>query len=316
MLFLVATLKLPIILIQIVRDLVNGFFPRSLAMWRLRKATSSPVTFQQKILYKIAWDRRDILKVFADKFKVRDYVEEKIGSEYLIPLIAVFENYDSHQISQLPRNYVIKPNNYSGVVLIVSENAPPGSRLPHIWKLNVNQRYIVHPDSVDLVRLRFLLHRWLSLDYSRKRGQYPEWAYKGIKSKIIVEEFLGDGSGVASDYRFFVFNGVCQYIEVDTSWNDIPSRTMYDRNWNRQFIKLKYPAATSEQLKPKNLSIAIELAEKLAQATDHLRVDFYITGDQIFFGELTNYHTGGQQIFEPEEFNVTFGEAWRPEFLY
>ena len=313
---MVKALNLPMILIQIFRDLALGFFPHKFAIWRLRRIITSPVTFQQKILYKIARDRRDFLKVFADKYKVREYIEEKIGSEFLIPLIAVLDDYDSNVIAQLPRNYVIKPNNYSGAVLIVSENAPSGGRLPSIFKLNVNQRYIVHPDSIDLFRLRFLLRRWLALDYYRKRGQYPEWAYKDIKGRILIEEFIGDESGVASDYRFFVFNGVCQYIEVDTSWNDAPTRTMYDRNWNRQDIKLKYPAMTPEPQEPKNLSIAIELAEKLAKDTDHLRVDFYMCRNQIFFGELTNYHTGGRQVFEPEEFNLSFGQSWHPESLY
>jgi len=313
---MVKILNLPIILILIVRDLAKGFFPRKFAIWRLRKASASPITFQQKILYKIARDRKDLLKVFADKYKSREYVEKKIGSEYLIPLIAILDGSDRNLLSQLPRNYVIKPNNYSGVVLIVSENAPASSKLPNVLKLNVNQRYIVHPDSIDLFRLRILVLRWLSLDYYRKRGQYPEWAYKNIKSRILIEKFIGDESGVASDYRFFVFNGVCQYIEVGTSWNEAPTRTMYDRDWNRQYVKLKYPARTPEPQKPENLSIAIELAEKLAQDTDHLRVDFYIIRNQIFFGELTNYHTGGQQVFEPQEFNLKFGQSWQPELLY
>lgn len=316
MLILVKALSLPINLLQIFRDVFNGYYPREYALWRLKRTNQHPITFQEKVLYKIARDRREILRIFADKYEVRGYVEKKIGSEYLIPLISVHDYIDTFLNAPLPRNCVIKPNNFSGTVLIVSEMASIKNKLPHLLKLNVNERYIVHPDAIDPIRLRLLLRRWLLLDYYGKRGQYPEWAYKDIRGKILVEEFLSDDFGVAADYRFFVFNGVCQYIEVDTSWDEFPTRTIFDRNWNRQDIKLKYPARIPEPKKPRNLSHAIELAEKLAQESDHLRVDFYISRERIYFGELTNYHTGGKQVFEPDYFNFIFGQSWHPEFFY
>jgi len=53
----------------------------------------------------------------------------------------------------------------------------------------------------------------------------------------------------------------------------------------------------------------IKIAEVLSEGIPHVRVDFYIIGDSIFFGELTFHHAGGQEKFEPKSFELQMG-SW------
>ena len=154
--------------------------------------------------------------------------------------------------------------------------------------------------------------RWMKLDFYKSPGHFPEWAYKDIPPKIIVEKFLSDDGQVASDYRFFIFNGICQYIEVDCSWTDFPTRNMFDREWNPVEVRLKFPPAIPIPTRPPEMDKMILLSEKLADSTDHVRVDFYLLGHKIIFGEMTNYHTSALQIFHPLSFNEEFAYSWNP----
>jgi hypothetical protein len=152
----------------------------------------------------------------------------------------------------------------------------------------------------------------MKLDFYKSSGHFPEWAYKGIPPRIIVEKFLSDEAGVASDYRFFIFNGKCKYIEVDSSWKETPTRNMFDIHWKPLEVKLKFPPAIPHPDCPDSFEEMKSLAEKLADGVDHIRVDFYLIGEKIIFGEMTNYHTSGQQVFYPLSFNYEFASEWKP----
>ena len=42
------------------------------------------------------------------KYKVREYVKEKIGEEYLIPILGVYDKFDDIDFNKLPNKFVIK----------------------------------------------------------------------------------------------------------------------------------------------------------------------------------------------------------------
>lgn len=264
----------------------------------------------------MAHDRRPILTLWADKIEVRKYVEQKIGSQYLIPAVGTFSSAVDVLLSNLPDQCVIKPNHGSGAVIILSDRSNNKNLLPKSSSLNVWGRYEVSKASVDQLHLQSILQSWLSTSYFNDCGHFPEYAYKDISPRILVEELLVLDQEIAADYRFFIFNGRCEYIEVDQSWNSSPTRDMFDRDWQAVEVQLKYPRATMTPNKPETLNKMIELAETLADGIDHIRVDFYLLGDRIYFGEMTNYHTSGKQIFKPTEFNLEFGKNWHPQDLY
>jgi len=178
-------------------------------------------------------------------------------------------------------------------------------------------RILINPLDLNWLVIIKILKKWLSQDYYYAPGFFPEWAYKDIKPLLIVEEFLPHGAnGVAQDFRFFLFNGLCEYIELDKSWNDQPTRTMFDTNWSQIHAALKFPPEIPLPERPSELETMISLAEKLGQGIDHVRCDFYLINSRIVFGELTNYHTGGSQEILKNGSLKTFGDSWSPNKIY
>jgi hypothetical protein len=156
----------------------------------------------------------------------------------------------------------------------------------------------------------------MNMNYYYFPGCFPEWAYKNIQPRILIEELLSGTSGVPDDYRFFCFNGRCEYIQVDTPvyTGSGVLRDIFDRDWNKLDVTLKYPNSNIARSRPRSLEEMIMIAELLSSEIDHVRVDLYDLDGRIVFGELTNYHAAGTQKFNPELFDKLFGESWHPEY--
>ena len=78
-------------------------------------------TYSEKMQWEKLFDNDPRKFICADKYKVRNWVEDKIGSDYLIPLIGVWGNADDIDFSKLPNRFVLKTNCSSGDVIIVRD---------------------------------------------------------------------------------------------------------------------------------------------------------------------------------------------------
>ena len=56
--------------------------------------------------------------------------------------------------------------------------------------------------------------------------------------------------------------------------------------------------------------LKIKISEELSTEYDMLRVDLYISDDEIYFGELTNTPDNGYGKFQPQSFDFELGEKW------
>jgi hypothetical protein len=131
----------------------------------------------------------------ADKYAARAYVEGIAGEGFLSTMYASAETPEGINYPALPREFVVKVNNGSGGVIIVSDKAGDGQLPANADRLGW-ERFFIHPDNVDSRRMSAVLSRWLSLDYFFSAGSRSvEWCYKGIKPRIIVEELLKDEEG-------------------------------------------------------------------------------------------------------------------------
>ena len=59
----------------------------------------------------------------VDKYRVRDFIKERIGEEYLIPLLGVWEHFDEIDFDVLPEEFVLKTNHGSGGVLTCQDKS-------------------------------------------------------------------------------------------------------------------------------------------------------------------------------------------------
>jgi hypothetical protein len=288
----------------------EGVAPLPLAHLRLRRSARHPVTFTQKVLHKMAHDRRPILRQFADKAAARDYVAERVGGEYLTAVYSITADPGALDWDALPREFVAKATHGSGNVVIVSSAALAESRLPSRAPKGWH-RYLVRPESVDRAALTALMEQWMSSDYYARPGKLPEWCYRGIRPQILIEELLVAERGeIPIDYKFFTFDGVCRFIQVESQRATDHRRDTFAPDWTPIDSTGNYPRSATVPRRPENLAAMVDIAEELGRGIDFVRVDLYSIGERVVFGELTNYPEGGRLRITPPEFDRVWGSYW------
>lgn len=221
----------------------------------------------------------------SDKHAVRSLVAEKIGEEILTDVYHITDDPESIPFDSLPDRYVVKPNHMSGQILFVDSN-----------------------DNVDVEEIKRQCVQWLEATYGQSKGEY--W-YADIPPKILVEENLNRNShNLLKDYKFYVFHGRVEYIQVNSNRFTNLEQRFYDRDWKPYDFVRVYPLASPID-KPCNLARMIDVAETLAGEFDFMRVDLYQLEDGLIkFGELTPAPGSGIEPFKPPQVNVIFGEYW------
>src|SRR5690554_6695477 len=151
----------------------------------------NPKTFNEKLQWLKLYDRNPLYTNLVDKYKVREFISQTIGEEYLIPLLGVWDKFDEIDFGELPNKFVLKPNHTSGDVFICKDKT----------KVNFDE-------------LRTKVNAWLEREYY---WEHREWPYKNIKPRIFAEKYMVDESGVElKDYKFFCFNGEPKALYVAT----------------------------------------------------------------------------------------------------
>ncbi|WP_027126762.1 ATP-grasp fold amidoligase family protein [Gelidibacter mesophilus] len=244
----------------------------------------NPKTLNEKINWLKLYDRKDLHTTVADKFKVRSYIENTIGAEYLIPLI--FQTKDPKDIKpdNLPNtSFIIKTNHDSSGGIIVKDKK-----------------------SINWPQARKRFSRLLKENYFYSSR---EWQYKNIEPRIIVEKLLTyDDGSIPSDYKFHCFNGELAFIQVDIDRHIEHKRNLYDPNWNFIPCVWKYKNGKKEE-KPESFEKMRNLAETIAKDFIYVRVDFYSVNNLIYFGELTFHSESGHGKFTPSEYDLKFGNS-------
>jgi tetratricopeptide (TPR) repeat protein len=249
---------------------------------------SDPKLFSDKVLHRKLFDRRPIRTQFADKVAVRQYVKDRIGEEYLPKLYHVTTDPRTIPFKDLPEKFVIKSTN--------------GSQ-------NQQVRVVTDKSTMNESEIREECNKWLNDDLYKKTGS---WLRKNVKTQVVIEEYINDGKGEAPyDYKFFTYNGVPHYIQVEAGRFQDYSSTFHDMDWNRLPMTHGTGKNCSTPIdKPPHLKQMIELAQKLGKSQDFARIDFYDTPEKVFFGEITNTPAGGQANFAPSGYDRIFGEHW------
>ena len=244
----------------------------------------NPKTFNEKIQWLKLNDSTPLKTQLADKYLVREWVKNKIGEKYLIPLLGVWDDFDDINFNSLPRQFVLKANHGCAYNIIVKD------------KTTFNK---------DDARNKFKL--WLRENFAFKFGL--EMHYKNIQPKIIAEEYLENIDGEVYDYKIFCFNGKAKYIQIILGRSANYQMVFFDTEWKRQDFITNNTLYNGDIPKPKNLSEMLEKAEVLAKNFNFVRVDFYILNDDsIKFGEMTFTPFSGVGHWNKTEWNMKFGE--------
>lgn len=246
-----------------------------------------PRTFSEKIWHRMFYNRNPLLTIISDKYRVRDYVANKCGYEYLIPLLWHGDNPQNIPYDDLPNKFVIKTNHGCGYNIIVQDKT-----------------------QLDKEKTEKQISAWLSENFCQDKILGLPWGYKNIEPHIVVEQFIGENGQVPIDYKFFCYEGRAEFVLM--TFDRIGNHR--EKHFNRDFEPLDLwngaPQYTGNIQKPKNYREMLQLADSLAKGLDFIRVDLYSVGSRIYFGELTCYPGGGITRFVPREYDFIFGEKW------
>ena len=245
---------------------------------------NQPLTYNAKIQWLKLYDSTPLKTKLADKYLVRNWVEEKIGAQYLIPLLGVWDKFDDIDFDKLPNSFVLKANHGCGWNIIVKDKS-----------------------KFDIEDARKKFNTWMSTNFAFKFGL--ELQYLNIAPKIIAEQYLENGANDLYDYKVFCFNGKAESIMFLSERKQGLKMAFYDLNWNKLPFVYTYPRNEAEVPKPQNLELLIKLSEKLAEGFAHVRVDFYILNDgSLKFGEMTFTSASGSCKWNPPEQDRIYGD--------
>ena len=248
--------------------------------------------------------------MFSDKIKVREFVRKEVGEEFLTKSLGEYSSLKNVRRDAFPRNFVIKANHGSGATVICWDGAPRGRRLPsHLTNITW-QRFFLHPDDLTWNDLQNLTEKWLTLEYYWFSGKFPEWAYLEIAPQLLAEEVLSKNNEVAEDYKFFMFNGRCEFIQVDISKFSDHRRNFYTPDWTRIYAEILYPASEVIHEPSETLEKMLEISAKISTGVDFMRVDLYDSDQGIKFGEITNYPGCGTKTMRPRKTSIELASKW------
>ena len=249
-------------------------------------SVSGPVYFTEKIQWQKLRDRNPLYHTLVDKAEVKPYVAERIGEAHVVRTLGVWDEVSQIDWDALPQQFVLKCTHDSGSAVICTDKAAL-DREAACAKLSAALR---------------------SEHWRRDR----EWAYEGVRPRIIAEEYLGAD---LADYKIFCFGGKPAFLFVATGRNVAGQETcfdFFDLSWRHLDIRNGHPNAAVPPEKPAHFDEMLRLAEALAGDFPQVRIDFYETPEgRVLFGEYTFYHWGGFVPFEPDEADLRLGEYFK-----
>lgn len=166
-----------------------------------------PITFNEKIQWLKLYYRNPLCILLSDKYLVREYIKTNLGSDYLVPLIGVYDSFEEINFNLLPRQFIIKMNHRSH------------------WNIVCTDK-----ECFNEAEAKTLINKWIKHNYY---WGAREWQYKDIIPKIVIEEYINDGSGLLPrDYKVFCFKGKALIIRVITDRQESSdSRYYFNRSW-------------------------------------------------------------------------------------
>ena len=244
----------------------------------------NPKLLSEKLQWLKLYNRNPEYTKMVDKYEVRNYIENKLGKQYLIPLVGVYDKFDDIDFDKLPNKFVIKCTHDSGGLVICKD------------KNTLNMKAAKKKINKFMKRNYYKVHR--------------EWPYKNVKPRIVIEKYIEnkDKSDLL-EYNIFCFNGIPKLVSVcygdkeKNRFNDF-----YDSDFNKLDLKCIYNASNVILDKPKQFDKMKEIASILSKDIPHLRVDFYLCNNKIYLGELTFFHFAGFTKFEPKNYEITLGD--------
>lgn len=242
---------------------------------------NNPKTYTEMLNVSKVYSSSKIKTMLTDKILVRDWIKEKIGEEYLIPVYGTYDKFKEINFEKLPDKFVIKCNHDSGSVFLCEDKT-----------------------QINFKELKTKYDFYLKRNYANVTH---ELQYKLIQPKIMIEKYMGKS---ISDYKFICIRGEVVYCRVDFDRFGEHKRNIYDLNWKIQPFNQGLFTNKENVSKPNNFEEMVMIARKLCKDFEQVRVDLYDIDGKIYFGEMTFTSGTGYEPFYPDKYDYELGKKW------
>lgn len=244
----------------------------------------NPQTFCEKLQWLKLHEHNPLYHKLVDKYEVKQWVAERIGEECVPQTYALYQSIDEIDIDSLPDSFVLKCTHNSGSFAVCNDKG----RFDKDKAIEVLREGLSGKDYF----------------YSKR-----EWAYKGVKPRIIAEELLEDDTFEdLVNYKFWCFNGEPKIMYITVKTDDI-WENFYDMDFNALELSHGFRKYEGKIDKPIAFEKMKEIARSLSHGIPHVRVDLYQIKGKPMFSELTFYDWAGFRMFPKMEWDYMLG-SW------
>ena len=227
-----------------------------------------PSSLSEKIQWLKLYDNMPVKAQLTDKVLVRDRIKDKIGEEYLKPVLWIGNDFDSIPFETLPDSFIIKANH--------------GCK----W------HFIVKGKQTYLDNSRLFQASKVAMDEWMKQSFFGwsdfEVQYRDIKPQIITEELLREKEAQTNEFEIWCFNGIPKIIQDIKKENQrTKSVCSYDENFNYLNLNFIENAVIENHECSGQLLKAVELSRILSEEFKLVRVDWMQHKDRLYFNEMT-----------------------------
>lgn len=204
---------------------------------------------------------------YADKIKVRDYINDWGFNEYLPKIYGVWDRFDDIDFTTFPQAFALKANNGCGSHYICKDKS----------KMSVEKA-----------------RETLNYALTHRTWAIAETHYSKIKPRIYCEEFISDPDrSLPLDYKFMCCDGEIKCILVCSERDTGTKLSCYTTEWKQLNYIRSYERYKGRVKRPLELDKMIMIANTIASKFEYIRIDFYNIGHKVYIGELTFTPEGG-----------------------
>jgi hypothetical protein len=254
--------------------LVLSFY-RRLGYW---PNVCHPGTKHEKFLWRKIFDRNPMYRLVTDKLAVRQFVRMRCPDLVMSEIVWIGASPEQIPDALLQTGMVIKANNGSGRNIFITD-VPVNRAL-------VNKR----------------IARWLSRRYGAAHG---EWVYSKIQPYVFIEKLIRtSGAQQFVDMCCHTLMGKCVLVTLDLNSkqkNELVG--VFDAEGRRLPVYIRddaygepYEQLPEEFPVPTAFVEGVKCAESIARNFDYIRVDFMISGNDVYFCECTIFPMCGLSV--------------------
>ncbi len=273
---LVITVRHPLLVARFARKL--GYLPNPAA----------PQRYNECMLWRRLIDHNPLFITLSDKLAAKDYIRSVCPDLPVPRTLWRGRDPDTIPAALLAGDVIVKANHGCDMNAVVSGG---------------------QPDHATIVREA---RGWLA----KRQGRHnSEWGYWPIVPEILVEEMLPLAGGeIATEIKVHMCGGVVCFVRAedkkllmsrmfDPAGNPLPGR---DIDYPREDQALPVTARLSECIRE-----AAAIAPRIAGDLDYVRVDFLVTSERLFAGEITVYTAGGYSTWSNPAIMTSIEQHWR-----